>query len=134
MSAHAGRSGAVYIAIESATGVATSCIKLSAWTINRATDTFDVTSFGDANKTYVQGLADLKGTISGFWDDSETKPFAGASSSTGVKLYLYPDITNSPTKYAYGTAWLNASIETPVGGAVKLTSSFVAAASWTVNL
>lgn len=134
MSAHAGRSGAVYLAIESATGVATTTIKLNAWTLDRATDTFEVTAFGDTNKTYVQGLPDLKGTLSGVWDDSETKPFAGAASSTGVKLYLYPDITNSPTKYAYGTAWLNASIETPVGGAVKLTANFVAAASWTVNL
>jgi hypothetical protein len=134
MSAHAGRSGAVYLAIESATGVATSCIKLNAWTLDRSTDTFEVTAFGDTNKTYVQGLADLKGTLTGVWDDSETKPFAGAISSTGVKLYLYPDITNSPTKYAYGTAWLNASIETPVNGAVKLTSSFVAAASWYVGL
>lgn len=134
MSAHAGRSGAVYLAIESATGVATTCIKLNAWTLDRATDTYDVTSFGDTNKTYVQGLPDLKGTLSGSWDDSETKPFAGASSSTGVKLYLYPDITNSATKYAYGTAWLNASIETPVAGAVKLTANFVAAASWYVGL
>ena len=134
MSAHAGRSGAVYLAIESATGVATTCIKLNAWTLDRNTDTFEVTAFGDTNKTYVQGLADLKGTLSGSWDDSETKPFAGAISSTGVKLYLYPDITNSPTKYAYGTAWLNASIETPVAGAVKLTSNFVAAASWYVGL
>jgi len=134
MSAHAGRSGAVYLAIESATGVATTTIKLNAWTLDRATDTYETTAFGDTNKTYVQGLPDLKGTISGVWDDSETKPFAGAASATGVKLYLYPDITNSPTKYAYGTAWLNASIETPVGGAVKLTANFVAAASWTVNL
>lgn len=134
MSAHAGRSGAVYLAIESATGVATSTIKLNAWTLDRTTDTYDVTSFGDTNKTYVQGLPDLKGTIGGSWDDSETKPMAGAISSTGVKLYLYPDITNSPTKYAYGTAWLNASINVPVGGAVKITANFVAAASWTVNL
>jgi hypothetical protein len=124
----------VYLAIESVSGVATTAIKLNAWTLDRATDTYDVTSFGDTNKVYVQGLPDLKGTISGSWDDTETKPFAGAISSTGVKLYLYPDITNSPTKYAYGTAWLNASIETPVGGAVKLTANFVAAASWTLNL
>jgi len=134
MSAHAGRTGAVYLAIESATGVATTCIKLNAWTLSRDTDTFEVTSFGDTNKTYVQGLPDLKGTISGSWDDSETKPFAGAASSTGVKLYLYPDITNSPTKYAYGTAWLSASIETPVSGAVTISGNFVALASWTVNL
>ena len=134
MSAHAGRSGAVYLAIESATGVATSCIKLSSWTLDRATDTYETTAFGDSNKTYVQGLADLKGTITGVWDDTETKPFAGVISSTGVKLYLYPDITNSPTKYAYGTAWLNVSIETPVSGAVKLTANYVAAASWYVGL
>lgn len=134
MSAHAGRSGAVYLAIESATGVATPCIKLNAWTLDRSTDTFEVTAFGDTNKTYVQGLPDLKGTITGSWDDSETKPFAGASSSTGVKLYLYPDVTNAPTKYAYGTAWLNASINTPVSGAVQLNGSFVAANSWYVNL
>ena len=134
MSAHAGRTGAVYLATESATGVATTCIKLNSWTLNRDTDTFEVTAFGDTNKTFVQGLPNLQGTISGSWDDTETKPFGGAASSTGVKLYLYPDITNSPTKYAYGTAWLSASIETPVGGAVTITSNFVAAASWTVNL
>jgi hypothetical protein len=134
MAFHAGRTGAVYLAIESATGVATVCLGLNAWTLDRATDTFEVTSFGDSNKTYVQGLPDLKGTISGSWNDAETKPFAGSTSSTGVKLYLYPDITNSPTKYAYGTAWLNASIETPVAGAVSLSGNFVAAASWYVSL
>lgn len=134
MSAHAGRSGAVYLAIESATGVATTCISLNAWTLNRETDTFETTSFGDTNKTFVQGLPNLAGTISGVWNDAETKPFAGAASSTGVKLYLYPDITNSPTKYAYGTAWLSSSIETPVSGAVTIQANFVAAASWYVGL
>lgn len=134
MSAHAGKTGVVYLAIESATGVATQCIKLNAWTLNRSTATYDVTSFGDTNLVYVQGLPDLKGTLSGFWDDTETKPFAGAISTNGVKLYLYPDITNSPTKYAYGTAWLNVSIDTPLSGAVKLSGNFVAAASWYVGL
>ena len=134
MAPHAGRTGAVYIAIESSTGVATTTIKLNSWTLNRDTDTFETTGFGDTNKNYVQGLPDLKGTLGGVWDDSETKPFAGASSTNGVKLYLYPDITNSPTKYAYGIAWLNASIETPLNGAVKLSGNFVAANSWYVNL
>jgi len=133
MSLHAGRTGVVYLAIEANTGVATNCISLNAWTINRQTDKFEVTSFGDSNKTYVQGLADLQGTFSGFWNDSETKPFAGASSSTGVKLYLYPDST-APTKYAYGTAWLDCSINTPVGGAVTISGSFAAASSWYLGL
>lgn len=134
MATHAGKTGAVYLATESVTGVATITIKVNAWTIDRSTDTFETTGFNDSNKTYVQGLPDLKGTLGGFWEDTETKPFAGAASSTGVKLYLYPDIVNSPTKYAYGTAWLSASINTPVGGAVTIAGKFVAAASWYVNL
>lgn len=133
MSAHAGRTGVVYIAIESSTGVATSTVKLNSWNLDRATDKFEVTSFGDTNKTYVQGLADLKGSISGFWDDTETKPFAGAASTNGVKMYLYPDST-APTKYAYGIAWFDASIAVPVSGAVTLNGNFVAANSWYVNL
>jgi len=133
MSTHAGRTGVVYIAIESVTGVATSTISLNAWTINRATDKFEVTSFGDANKTYVQGLPDVQGTIGGFWNDAETKPFGGAASTTGVKLYLYPDST-APTKYAYGTAWLDASITVPVGGAVAISANFAAAGSWYFGL
>jgi hypothetical protein len=133
MSAHSGRTGVVYIAIEAVTGVATNTIKLNAWTLNRATDKFEVTAFADSNKTYVQGLPDVQGTISGFWDDTETKPFGGAASTTGVKLYLYPDSTVA-TKYAYGTAWLDASIETPVGGAVTISANFAAKDSWYFGL
>src|SRR6188768_3691303 len=128
MSVHSGRTGLVYIAIESSTGVGTLCVSLNSWTINKATDKYDVTSFGDSNKTYVQGLPDVQGTISGFWNDAETKPFAGAASTNGVKLYLYPDST-ALTKYAYGIAWLDASIETPVSGAVTLSANFAAANS-----
>jgi hypothetical protein len=51
MSAHSGRTGVVYLATEASTGTATNCIKLSAWTLNRTTDKYDVTSFGDTNKT-----------------------------------------------------------------------------------
>jgi len=133
MSVHSGRTGLVYIAIESSTGVGTLCVSLNSWTINKATDKYGVTSFGDSNKTYVQGLPDVQGTISGFWNDAETKPFAGAASTNGVKLYLYPDST-ALTKYAYGIAWLDASIETPVSGAVTLSANFAAANSWYFGL
>lgn len=134
MAAHAGKAGQVNMAIESSTGVATIVLSLNAWTLDRSSDTFETTSFGDTNKTFVQGLPNLTGTLSGVWNDAETKPMAGAISSNGVKLYLYPDITNSPTKYAYGIAWLSAAIEAPVNGAVTLSANFSAANSWYVNL
>jgi hypothetical protein len=92
-------------------------------------DKIDVTSFGDANKTYVQGLPDVQGTVTGFWDDTETKPFAAAASSDGLKMYLYPS-ADKTTSYHYGPAWLDCSMEVSVTGAVSITGNFVANGSW----
>ena len=41
MANHAGRSGAVYLAIESSTGVATATLSLNAWTLDRASRRLD---------------------------------------------------------------------------------------------
>jgi hypothetical protein len=94
-----------------------------------ATDKVDVTAFGDANKTYVQGLRDVKGTLSGFWEDTQDQLFDASESTGGVSLYLYPANT-APTVYFYGPAWLDASIDVGVSGAVTVSGSFVANGSW----
>jgi hypothetical protein len=128
MAVYAGRKGVVYLS-STGSGAAVNVIKLNAWTINKTTDKIEVTSFGDANKTYVQGLPDVQGTVSGFWDNTETKPFTAAGSTDGCKLYLYPssDITGS---YHYGPAWLDMSMDTSVSAAVTISGSFAANGSW----
>jgi hypothetical protein len=123
-----GKSGVVYMST-SASGTAASVLQLNAWSINRTTDKVEVSSFGDGNKVYVQGLPDLQGTLGGFWNDGESKPFTGAASTDGVKLYLYPS-SNAPSKYWYGTAWLDVSMDTSASGAVALSGQFAAASSW----
>lgn len=132
MATHAGRTGVMYFST-SGSGTATNVIKMNAFTINKTTDKIEVTAFGDANKTYVQGLPDLQVQFSGFWDDTETKPFAGAASSDGIKAYLYPDSTVS-SKYAAGPAWLDCSLDTDVAGSVKISGNLAANGSWYVNL
>jgi hypothetical protein len=123
-----GKSGLVYLST-TGTGNASSVVGLSSWSLDRSTQNAETTVFGDANKTYVQGLPDLKGSFSGFWDDSETKIFAGAASTDGVKLYLYPS-SNRLASYWYGPAWVNASMETGINDAVKVKSDFIANGSW----
>ena len=131
MSAYPGRNGVIYIST-TASGTATNVIKMNKWSLNRQTDKIEITAFGDANKTYVQGLADLQGAFSGFWDDTETKPFSAAASSDGCKVYLYPSST-APSKFASGTAWLDCSIDVDVNGAASITANFAAAGSWSIN-
>lgn len=128
MAVYAGRNGVVYLST-TGSGTATNVIKLNQWTINRTADKIEVTSFGDANKTYVLGLPDLQGTLSGFWDDTESKPFTAAASSSGCKLYLYPS-ADIPTKFWSGPAWLDISVDTSVSGAITLSGSFAANGSW----
>lgn len=128
MSAYAGRKGVVYLST-TGSGTASSALKLNKWSINRTTDKIEVTSFGDANKTYVQGLPDVKGAISGFWDDTESKPFTAAGSTDGCKMYLYPS-SDAPGKYWYGPAWMDLSMDLPVAGAATIAASFAANGSW----
>lgn len=128
MAVYHGRKGVVYIST-TGTGAATNVIKLTDWSLNMETDTVEVTSFGDSNKTYVQGLPDVQGSLSGFWDDTEDKLFTAASSADGCKVYLYPS-SDAVTKYFYGPAWLSVSIQSAIGDAVKINASFRANGAW----
>lgn len=94
-----------------------------------ATDKVETTSFGDANKTYVQGLKDISGQIAGHWEDTQDTLFDASESTDGCKLYLYPS-SDAPTIYFYGPAWLDVSIEVGVSAAVTYSANFVANGSW----
>lgn len=128
MAKYAGKAGVVYISPSGATE-ATSIVGLTGWTLNRTTDKFDVSEFGAANKTYVQGLSDVSGTLSGFWDDTSDQLYEGANSADGVVMYLYPS-RNAVTKYFYGPAWVDFSTSTEVSGAISVSSSFSAKDAW----
>jgi hypothetical protein len=132
MSRYHGKKGVVYIST-TGTGTATLVIGLTAWSIDMTTDKVDVTSFGDANKTYVIGLADCKGSFSGNWDDTEAKLYTASQSSDGCKLYLYPS-ADAPTKYHYGPAWVDFSMAVDANGAVKVSGTWVANGAWGHNL
>lgn len=117
----------------SASGTAVPVASLTSWSLDMNTDKIDVTSFGDTTKTYVQGLPDLTGRFEGNWDDTEATLMAARASADGAKLYLYPSL-DAATKYAYGVAWLDASMNVDVNGAVKVSGTFSAASAWGINL
>lgn len=129
MSKYAGRRGRVLLA-STGTGQPTAVLGISKWSLDMSQDNIEVTEFGDTNKTYVNGLRDVKGAFEGFWNDAETKLFGAAQSADGTFIYLYPDMTNAPTKYAYGPAWLSVKMDTDVGDSVKVSADFAAQGAW----
>ncbi len=128
MAKYHGKSGVVYMS-STGSGTAVNVASLTEWSLNMATDKVETTSFGEANKTYVQGLKDIQGTISGFWEDSQDALFDAADSTDGVKIYLYPS-RDAATIYFYGPAWVDASISDSVSGAVTVSANFSANGSW----
>jgi hypothetical protein len=110
-------------------GAATTTVSLANWNLDLSTDKYEVTAFSDANKTYVQGLKDIKGTLSGFLDDTGLALFTAADSTDGCRMYLYPS-SAAPTVYWYGPAWLDMSVAVPVGGPATISGNFSANGSW----
>jgi hypothetical protein len=128
VAAYAGRKGVVYMSTTSG-GTAVSVVNMKSWSLSMPTDKIEVTAFGDVNKKYVQGLPDATGDMSGWWDDTSDALYDGSQSSGGVKLYLYPS-ADAATKYWYGPAWVDFSIDCDVNGAVEVSASFVANGAW----
>jgi hypothetical protein len=105
---------------------------MASFTLNMARNKADVTSFGDANLTYVQGLPDIKGTLGGWFDSDELTIFDIAMGDVACFLELIPSTIVTPTPIMWsGKAWLDASIDVKATGAVSVAGNFVAADNWT---
>jgi hypothetical protein len=128
MARYHGKKGRLYVSTSGA-GVASPVGSLSNWSLDFKTDKAETTSFGDVNKTYVQGLPDVQIQFDGFFDDTTlANLYTSSQSSDGVRAYLYP--STDALLYFYGPAWLDLSFSTPVGDAIKLSGSMVANGAW----
>lgn len=129
MAKYSGARGVVYVAVDG-TAAAGAVKGLSNWSLALDQEQFEVTEFGEDNKTYVTGKPDASPSFSGFWHDDDDVLFDARDSGAGVRVYLYPS-SLAPTRYFYGTAFIKIdSLDVPVGGPVALSASGVAASSW----
>jgi hypothetical protein len=128
VAAYAGRKGVVYMSTTGG-GTAVSVVNMKTWSLSMPTDKIEVTAFGDANKKYVQVLPDVSGDLSGWWDDTSDALYDASRSTDGVKMYLYPS-SDAASKYWYGPAWVDFSIDVDVSGAIEVSASFVANGAW----
>ena len=121
-----GRNGQVYLGITSA-ALASPMPFQASWTINMNVDKQDVTAFGDGNKVYVAGLPDASGDFGGFMDDATSQTYIAAIDGLARNFYLYPDTTNSPNVYWFGTVLPDFSADGAIAGPVNFKSTWNAA-------
>jgi hypothetical protein len=123
----AGRNGSLYMNLTSG-GTAEPVAFLTQWTLDQATPRTNVAAFGDTTQVYVGGLPDAQGTYSGWYDDATAQFYTAALDGIARKVYLYPDRTTS-TKYFFGTAFFDMSVDISVDGAAAISGSWSAASA-----
>jgi hypothetical protein len=102
------------------------------WTLNRARDTIDVTSFGDTNKAYVAGLPDISGSFAGFLDTSGDLLLTNAGTSTPISIALWA--VDSSTEVAHGSGYVDATVTAGVSDALRITGNFRASGNWSIDM
>lgn len=120
--------GGVLLVSTTKTGTPVAVALITEWGLDRTSDKIETTALGDANKTYVKGLDDVKGTFSGQWDAHDDTLFEASESVDGVQIELWPSITS--TVCFKGPAWLDVSIKGGVSAAVTIDGTFSANGSW----
>jgi hypothetical protein len=130
-----GKDGAIYIN-GPVGGGGTKVANRTEWSLQRNRDYVDATTFGNTNKTYLAGLPNLQGNYNGLLDVSGDLLFSAAASGA-QSLYLYADDgTNGGTVVlvAHGSGFLDATINSSITDAVKISGEFRASGSWILDL
>ena len=111
----------------------TTVADLNSWTLDTTRDTAEVTAFGNTNKQFVLGLPNYTGTLGGFWNTTSSPALFDAifgTAAVGLKLTMDTAVA---TDFFSGLAYLTGGgIAVGVGGAVTITSGWVAAGNWTL--
>lgn len=112
-----GRNGAVLLAVNNA-GSATSVANLSAWSLTIEQALAETTALGDTFASFVAGIKNASGSLSGFFANDADVPFDAFDSAEAVNCYLYPAGT-SVSRYWHGQVFpSNMAIDDSVDGAV----------------
>ena len=118
-----GRNGQVYVGVTSA-AAASPCAFQASWSINMVTNKVDVTAFGDQNLVYVAGLPDASGDFTGYMDDATSQTYIAATDGLARNFYLYPDATNLPNTYWFGTILPDFSADGAIASAVNMKATW----------
>jgi hypothetical protein len=126
MANHTGSEGVVKVG-------ANTVAEVRDWSLSETADTIEDTSMGDSARTRKPGLTSASGSISAFWDETDTTGQGALTVGAEVTLNLYPEGATSGDTYATLSAIITeAGVSATFDGMVESTFSFEAngAVTW----
>lgn len=96
MPTHLGKEGVIKVGSDTVAEV-------RSWALNTAAEVVDASVIGDDWKVQKTTLKSWHGTLTCFWDETDTDGQGALSIGTSVTLNLYPEGTDTGDKYFTGT-------------------------------
>ncbi len=103
------------------------------FSLSETAETIDDTSMGDSARTKQVGLTSASGSMTAFWDETDTSGQGAMTVGASVTLNLYPEGATTGDKYATLTALITEKgVSTTLDGMVETSMSFEAtgAVTW----
>jgi len=103
------------------------------WSISESGETIDDTTLGDTARTKKAGLTTASGSLTAFWDETDTSGQGALTVNAEVTLKLYPEGATSGDTFATLSAIITEKgVSTTLDGMVETSVSFEAngAVTW----
>ena len=126
MANHKGSEGVVKVG-------ANTVAEVKDWSISESGETIDDTTLGDTARTKKAGLTSASGSMTAFWDETDTNGQGAMSVNAEVTLNLYPEGATTGDTYATLSAIITEKgVSTSLDGMVETSISFEAngAVTW----
>ena len=95
------------------------------WSLTQSADTIEDTAMGDSARTYKPSLTSASGSISCFWDETDTTGQGAMTAGSEVTLNLYPEgDDNGDTYYTCSAIITEESASASFDGMVEASFSF----------
>jgi hypothetical protein len=97
------------------------------WSLTISADTVEDTTMGDAARTYKPSLTSGSGSVTCYWDETDTTGQGAMSAGSEVTLNLYPEgATTGDTYYTMSAIITEEGASASFDGMVEATFSFQA--------
>lgn len=104
------------------------------WSISETADTIEDTTMNDTSKTFQAGLKSWNGSLTAFWDETDTNGQVVLTVGSSATLNLYPEGATTGDIYYSGTAIINSvGVSVPTNGMVERTYGFQGSGALTIG-
>jgi len=120
MANHKGSEGVVKIG-------ANTIAEIRDWSISESAEIIDDTTMGDSARTKKVGLTSASGSMTCYWDETDTNGQEAMTIGASVTLNLYPEGSANASTYATGTVLITeVGVTATAEGMVERTFSYEA--------